>query len=144
VSCIKFNFDTGSEESTNLLQKLSESGYESQEIFENKLIQKLLDIKFSIVKWLTHVLFLFQLSFLVCILAFPLSDHSEFWMILVYLILFILREIVQIDGYILKGKFTIKSLTDYLGCWNILDIVNIIFMTVFLCFNGDLTEDQDA
>jgi hypothetical protein len=84
-------------------------------------------------------LFLFQLSFLICILAFPLCEQNEFWMILVYLVLFIFREVSQFIGF--RSTANLHSLRDYLDFWNLLDIFNIVFMIVYLCIAGDVVNN---
>ena len=81
-----------------MLFDISEAGEIDNEIYTNKLIQKLLTYKFLLVKPMAHFLTALHASFLFCILALPVmekDDHDKF-MVGTYLILFLLREFIQI------------------------------------------------
>jgi hypothetical protein len=60
------------------------------------IIKKLLDYKFQSVKWLVHVLFIMQLSYLCCVLIFPLYPNlDDKVMVGIYLSIFVTREVLQ-------------------------------------------------
>jgi hypothetical protein len=134
----------GSYESRSLLYDISVAGDENLEIFENKLVQKLLEYKFKQSKWLVHYLFFSQLSYLMCVILFAMNSKPEFWMVLGFLILFMFREFIQFFAlYKMNEGCSCKILFDYFGFWNILDWVNMFFMIGFLIVYIDLNGDPD-
>lgn len=109
----------------------------------NKIIQKLLIFKFSKISWFRHVVFGLQALFVFLLMLLPNvgAGESDGWVVLVWAIFFILREISQFRSLYQAGDF---SLSDYFGSfWNWMDLTNIVSQLWYFHYFVWNTESND-